>query len=167
MATGNLFDYRSLKVFQEIVISLQNHVYESGHWPFKNMALFYSNSSFPERKVKVYSKTQNMIKTRMNDLVWLLFAPATHPGTLLVVIFVFCRIKIASSELSREILHQTLLGTFTFQIRKIVSNGIRIRIISRLFLLLTSICVRKYHLRKGNTCFIYSNSRFMFEKTSN
>ena len=37
-----------------------------------------------------------------SNVVWLLFALATHPWTSHVVIYVFCRIKIASSEILRQ-----------------------------------------------------------------
>ena len=46
-----------LVAFLGITISLQNRL-RIGHLPFKNIALFYSNSIFQKRKVQVYSTTQ-------------------------------------------------------------------------------------------------------------
>ena len=65
------------------------------------------NQQFPRKKsTGIFQDTKHDInshyQTNLNAIYFHMLAPARHPGISHVVIFVFCRIKMASSELYPE-----------------------------------------------------------------
>ena len=85
------------------------------------MALFYSTSSFQERKYSIFQDTKHGINQLewfiFSYVVWLLFAPATQPGTSHVVIFVF-GLQLHHHNYPGKYCVKYHLGTFAFLIRK-------------------------------------------------